>query len=242
MNSSARTRSRARRASWYMSSRSASICRGAFGRWTLTTTRRPFGSTARCTCPIDAAAIGVSSNSRKSCSSVRPNSDSTTSRAWSKGNGLTESWRPFSSKTTSGGTMSGRVERSWPNLTNVGPSSSSISRRRWPRGDRPPSASTSRPRRERTAPGPRVSNRYPKPCLAATWAISEIRPSCRTAGLALTLTSPFRPGAGGARAGRAGARAPRTRGASRARPRGRARRAWSRRARPRGALPRASGP
>ena len=33
----------------------------------------------------------------------------------------------------SGGTMSGRVESSWPNLTNVGPSSSSISRRCWPR-------------------------------------------------------------------------------------------------------------
>ena len=37
---------------------SASICRGAFGRCTLTTTRRPFGSTARCTWPIDAAASG----------------------------------------------------------------------------------------------------------------------------------------------------------------------------------------
>ena len=33
----------------------------------------------------------------------------------------------------SGGTMSGRVESSWPNLTNVGPSSSSISRMRRPR-------------------------------------------------------------------------------------------------------------
>ena len=33
----------------------------------------------------------------------------------------------------SGGTMSGRVERTWPNFTNVGPSSSSISRRCTPR-------------------------------------------------------------------------------------------------------------
>ena len=45
---------------------SLSIWRGAFGRCTLTATRRPFGSTARCTWPIDAAASGCSSNSRKS--------------------------------------------------------------------------------------------------------------------------------------------------------------------------------
>ena len=45
---------------------SLSIWRGAFGRCTLTATSRPFGSTARCTWPIDAAASGRSSNSRKS--------------------------------------------------------------------------------------------------------------------------------------------------------------------------------
>ena len=38
----------------------------------------------------------------------------------------------------SGGTTSGRVESSWPNLTNVGPSSSSISRRRRPRSEPAP--------------------------------------------------------------------------------------------------------
>ena len=38
--------------------------------------------------------------------------------------------------------MSGRVERSWPNFTNVGPSSSSIARTRWPRVE-PSSASAS---------------------------------------------------------------------------------------------------
>ena len=53
-------------AAWYISERSASICFGAFGRCTLTTTRRPFGSVARCTCPIEAAASGTSSNSVKS--------------------------------------------------------------------------------------------------------------------------------------------------------------------------------
>ena len=35
----------------------------------------------------------------------------------------------------SGGKMSGRIESSWPNLTKVGPSSSSISRRWRPRSD-----------------------------------------------------------------------------------------------------------
>ena len=43
MKSSARMRSFASRAAWYISERSASICFGAFGRCTLTTTRRPFG-------------------------------------------------------------------------------------------------------------------------------------------------------------------------------------------------------
>ena len=41
------------------------------GRCTLTATRRPFGSVARCTWPIDAAASGVGSNSVKSCSIER---------------------------------------------------------------------------------------------------------------------------------------------------------------------------
>ena len=59
MKSSCRTRSRTTRAADAISFRSDSICRGADGRCTLTTTSSPFGSVARCTCPIDAAAIGV---------------------------------------------------------------------------------------------------------------------------------------------------------------------------------------
>ena len=58
-----------------------------------------------------------------------------TSRTCSNGNGVTSSWRPRSSTTMSGGTTSGRVESSWPNLTKVGPSSSSISRSRRPRSE-----------------------------------------------------------------------------------------------------------
>ena len=64
MKSSCRTRSRANRAVDRISLRSDSICRGACGRCTLTTTSAPFGSVARCTWPIEAAAIGCSSNVR----------------------------------------------------------------------------------------------------------------------------------------------------------------------------------
>ncbi len=133
MKSSARTRSFASRAAWYISARSASICRGAFGRCTFTTTRLPFGSVARCTWPIDAAASGASSNSMKSRSTVWPSSSWIVRSTSENGNGRTSSCRPRSSAMMSGGTMSGRVESSCPNLTNVGPSSSSISRRCRPR-------------------------------------------------------------------------------------------------------------
>ena len=53
---------------------------------------RPFGSVARCTCPIDAAATGVGSKSRKSRSSELPRSSSITRSACSNGNGRTSSW------------------------------------------------------------------------------------------------------------------------------------------------------
>ena len=41
---------------------SASICRRAFGRCTLTATLRPVCSSAKCTWPIEAAATGSGSN------------------------------------------------------------------------------------------------------------------------------------------------------------------------------------
>ena len=58
MKSRARTRSRTTRAAERISCRSDSICRGASGRCTFTTTSSPVGSVARCTWPIEAAAIG----------------------------------------------------------------------------------------------------------------------------------------------------------------------------------------
>src|SRR2546426_128865 len=121
MKSSARTRSLAMRAAWYSSATSASICRGAPGRCTLTATCLPFGSVARCTWPIEAAAIGSSSNSAKSWPIVRPRSSSITFSTSEIGNGRTSSCRPRSSAMMSGGSTSGRVESSWPNLTKVGP-------------------------------------------------------------------------------------------------------------------------
>ncbi len=50
------------------------------GYWTLTATSRPSSSTARYTCPIDAAAIGSVSNSSNTSDSESPSSDSITLR------------------------------------------------------------------------------------------------------------------------------------------------------------------
>ena len=165
MKSSARTRSRTTRAAERISCRSDSTCRGASGRCTLTTTWSPVGSVARCTWPIDAAAIGVSSKVRNACSIVRPISSSITRRTSANGIGVTSSCRLRSSAMMSGGITSGRVESSWPNLTNVGPSSSSISRSRRPRSA---SCVLSLLRRR--------SIRYPKPWRVATRPISDSRP------------------------------------------------------------------
>src|ERR1700745_4276292 len=65
----------------------------------------------------------------------------------------------------SGGTTSGRVESSCPNLTNVGPSSSSISRRWRPRTVAVSDDGARRP-----------SSTNPNPWRTATWAISPSRP------------------------------------------------------------------
>ena len=53
--------------------------------------------------------------------------------AASPGNGGTRSWSFASSSAMSGGSRSRRVETTWPNLTKIGPRSSSARRRRSPR-------------------------------------------------------------------------------------------------------------
>src|SRR5690242_19384957 len=134
---------------------------------------------------MEAAATGAGSKSRKRRSSVFPSSSSITRSACSNGNGLTSSCSPRSSTTMSGGTTSGRVERSWPNFTNVGPSSSSTSRRCWPRAEEAPcSAATCVRRSSAERPGRRslslcASRKYPKPCFTMTCAISDRRPMLR---------------------------------------------------------------
>src|SRR3954451_4538879 len=196
MKSNARMRALASFAAWYMSERSASICRGAFGRCTLTATSRPLGRVARCTWPIDAAASGVGSNAVKRRSTGWPSSSRIMRSTSSYGNGRTSSCRPRSSATMSGGTTSGRVESSCPNLTNVGPSSSSISRRCRPRAV--PSIAGS--------PALRPSTAYPKPWRTATCAISLRRPRFRCFGLVATR-SVVPPGVDVRHFGRQGGRA-----------------------------------
>ena len=88
----------------------------------------------------------------------------------------------------SGGTTSGRVESSWPNFTKVGPSSSSASRRRWPRfecapcTDAPSASTSSADRRGRRSLSRCASKKYPKPWRTMTCAISDRRPIVRVCG------------------------------------------------------------
>ena len=79
----------------------------------------------------------------------------------------------------SGGTTSGRVESSWPNLTNVGPSSSSISRRwrpravpsiRWIAGR----AAVDRRSRSRAEPRPARSRSGGRGCAASGRAATRL--------------------------------------------------------------------
>ena len=82
---------------------------------------------ARCTCPIDADATGVSSISQKqSCQSGQ--FSSITAMTWENGMGFAWSCSFLSCSIISGGSSSVLVLMIWPNFTNVGPSSSSASR------------------------------------------------------------------------------------------------------------------
>ena len=109
--------------------RSRRISPCAVGRCTLTTTRSPFSSVERCTWPIVPAASGDGSIDSKTSSQGTPSSSSITETTSASVSGGTSSWSLASSATNSGGIRSGRVERIWPSLAKVGPSSSSASRR-----------------------------------------------------------------------------------------------------------------
>ncbi len=117
-----------------ISRRSDSIWRGADGRCTLTTTSLAVRQRRAVHLPDrggrDRALVEVEERLLDREARAPPGRPA---RRRSIGNGVTSSCSFCSSTITSGGTMSGRVERSWPNFTNVGPSSSSISRSRRPR-------------------------------------------------------------------------------------------------------------
>ncbi len=62
------------------------------GYWTLTATARPSCVIARCTCPIEAAAMGSGSQVAKACSGGTPSSSLTTCAASAGLIGGTLSW------------------------------------------------------------------------------------------------------------------------------------------------------
>ncbi len=105
-----------------MMPRSARTCLSRLGRWTLTATFVPSCSTARCTCPSDAAASGFGSNSAYSSSGGAPSSAMITSRTCSYGKGGTSFCSLSSSVRHSSGSTLAWLETICPSLTYVGPS------------------------------------------------------------------------------------------------------------------------
>ena len=92
----------------------------------------PSARQAACACAREALASGSGSTLLK----TSPGSwaSSSASRAWICGQaaGGTRSWSRPSSVVTEAGSMSVRVDRTWPSLTKIGPASSSASRSRRP--------------------------------------------------------------------------------------------------------------
>src|ERR671912_1584307 len=116
-----------------MSSRSPATLRGALGRCTLMATLSPPRSTALWTCPMLAEPSGTGSKEANNSSTGAPSSPSIISWATPAGMGLAVSWSFWSSESTPSGSMSERVERTCPNLTKVGPRSSSVRRNLTPK-------------------------------------------------------------------------------------------------------------
>ena len=83
---------------------------------------------------MDALATGTRSNDTNNSSTRAPNARSMVATATSDENGGTRSCSKANSSAMSVGSKSRRVDKTWPNLTNMGPKDSSASRRRWPRG------------------------------------------------------------------------------------------------------------
>ena len=93
------------------------------GRCTFTATTSPVGSTARCTCAMEAEPSGFSSNSANRSSMGFPSSVSICAFTSAKSSGRAFVRRLPSASQYSMGSMSGCVEAIWPSLTNVVPRS-----------------------------------------------------------------------------------------------------------------------
>ena len=121
-----------------ISPRSFSIALSMPGRNTLTATSRTCPSLpriwAKCTWAMEALATGMRSNDTNSSSTRAPKARSMVATATSDENGGTRSCNKANSSAMSVGSKSRRVDKTWPNLTKMGPSDSSASRKRWPRG------------------------------------------------------------------------------------------------------------
>ena len=121
-----------RRVSGRIMSRSRATCSSMPGRCTLRMTAVPSARQAACAWAREALASGSGSTLLK----TSPGSwaSSSVSRAWICGQaaGGTRSWSRPSSVVTEAGSMSVRVDRTWPSLTKIGPASSSASRSRRP--------------------------------------------------------------------------------------------------------------
>ena len=114
--------------------RSFSMALSMPGRNTLTATSRTWPSLpriwAKCTWAIDALATGTRSNDTNNSSTGRPRARSMVATATSDENGGTRSCSNANSSAMSVGNKSRRVDKTWPNLTNMGPKDSSASRKR----------------------------------------------------------------------------------------------------------------
>ena len=102
-----------------------------WGRWILTATSSPVTRRALWTCATEAEPSGRSSIASKRSSSGVSYSTRRAESTVSRSMGSTSVRRRESSRMKLCGRISERMERIWPALTNIGPSSSSMRRSPW---------------------------------------------------------------------------------------------------------------
>jgi hypothetical protein len=112
------------------STRSASIAAATPGRRTFTATASPFGSSARCTCATEPAALGSMSKDWKASASGLPRSCTSCCSISPKGSGRARSCSRSRLAIHSGPSMSTREASSCLSFTKAGPRASSARRRR----------------------------------------------------------------------------------------------------------------